>query len=91
VLIGWLGTLFGVLLGLVISFNVTAIVAWLERAFGFHIMDPDVYYISGIPSEIHPRDIILIALASFVLTLLATIYPAIRAAHTHPAEALRYE
>jgi lipoprotein-releasing system permease protein len=91
VLIGWLGTLFGVLLGLVISLNVTAIVAWLERVFDFHIMDPDVYYISGIPSEIHPRDIILIALASLVLTLLATIYPAIRAAHTHPAEALRYE
>jgi lipoprotein-releasing system permease protein len=91
VLIGWLGTLFGVLLGLVISFNVTAIVAWLESVFGFHIMDPEVYYISGIPSEIHPRDIVLIAVASFLLTFLATIYPSIRAAHTHPAEALRYE
>jgi lipoprotein-releasing system permease protein len=90
-LIGWLGTAIGVSLGLLISFNVSAIVAFLEHVFGFHIMDPEVYYISGIPSEVHGLDVLLIAVAALLLTLLATLYPAARAAHTQPAEALRYE
>ena len=57
-----------------------------------HIMDdPDVYYISGLPSETHPADVVRIALAAMLLTLIATLYPAWRAAKTQPAEALRYE
>ncbi len=57
-----------------------------------HIMDdPDVYYIAGLPSETHAADVIRIAVAAMVLTLLATIYPALQAAKTQPAEALRYE
>jgi lipoprotein-releasing system permease protein len=53
--------------------------------------DPDVYYISGIPSEVHATDVALIAVAALLLTFLATIYPALKAAKTQPAEALRYE
>ena len=90
-LIGWLGTALGVALGLLLSLNVDVIVPALESTFGFHIMDPDVYYISGIPSETHTRDVVGIALAALVLTFLATIYPSLRAARTAPAEALRYE
>jgi lipoprotein-releasing system permease protein len=91
VLIGWLGTALGVALGLGLALNVDVIVPALESTFGFHIMDPDVYYISGIPSETHPRDVLGIAAAALLLTFLATIYPSLRAARTLPAEALRYE
>jgi lipoprotein-releasing system permease protein len=90
-LIGWVGTAIGVALGLALALHVGVIVPALESTFGFHIMDPDVYYIATIPSEMHPHDVIFIALAALVLTFLATIYPSLRAAHTAPAEALRYE
>ncbi len=87
VLIGWIGTAIGVALGLAIALHVP----FLERALNLHIMDPDVYYISSIPSEIHPRDVMGIVLASLILTFVATIYPALQASNTQPAEALRYE
>jgi lipoprotein-releasing system permease protein len=87
VLIGWIGTAIGVTLGLAIALHVP----FLEQALNLHIMDPDVYYISTVPSETHPVDVILIALVSLLLTFVATIYPALQAAKTQPAEALRYE
>jgi lipoprotein-releasing system permease protein len=91
VLIGWIGTALGVGLGLVLALNVDVIVPFLEGTFGFHIMDPDVYYVSGIPSELHPPDVVRIAIAALLLTFAATIYPARQASRTQPAEALRYE
>ncbi|HEY2145187.1 MAG TPA: FtsX-like permease family protein, partial [Steroidobacteraceae bacterium] len=91
VLIGWIGTALGVALGLALALNVDVIVPFLESNLGFHIMDPDVYYISGIPSELHPPDVVRIAVAALLLTFVATIYPARQAARTQPAEALRYE
>jgi lipoprotein-releasing system permease protein len=91
VLIGWIGTALGVGLGLALALNVDVIVPFLESTFSFHIMDPDVYYLSGIPSEVHPPDVVRIALAALILTFVATVYPAFRAAQTQPAEALRYE
>jgi len=91
VLIGWIGTALGVGLGLALALNVDVIVPFLESNLGFHIMDPDVYYVSGIPSEMHPGDVVRIALAALILTFVATIYPAFKAAQTQPAEALRYE
>ena len=91
VLIGWIGTALGVGLGLALALNVDVIVPFLETTFGFHIMDPDVYVVSAIPSELHPPDVVRIALAALILTFVATVYPAFRAAQTQPAEALRYE
>jgi len=91
VLIGWVGTALGVGLGLALALNVDVIVPFLEGTFGFHIMDPDVYYLSGIPSEVHPPDVVRIASAALILTFIATVYPALRAAQTQPAVALRYE
>src|SRR5882724_10653902 len=91
VLIGWIGTALGVGLGLALSLNVDVIVPFLEQTFGFHFMDPDVYYISGIPSELHPPDVVRIAIAALLLTFVATVYPAYQASRTQPAEALRYE
>jgi lipoprotein-releasing system permease protein len=90
-LIGWIGTALGVGLGLVLALNVDVIVPFLETNLGFHIMDPDVFYMSGIPSELHPPDVVRIAIAALILTFVATIYPAYQASRTQPAEALRYE
>jgi len=91
VLIGWCGALLGVALGLSLAFNVDVIVPFLESVFGMHIFDPDVYYITTIPSEVRVGQVVAIASAALLLTLLSTIYPSIRGARTEPAEALRYE
>jgi lipoprotein-releasing system permease protein len=87
VLIGWIGTAIGVVLGVAVALHVP----FLEQALDLHIMDPDVYYISTVPSETRSSDVVSIALAALVLTFVATIYPALQAAKTQPAEALRYE
>jgi lipoprotein-releasing system permease protein len=87
VLIGWIGTGIGLVLGVAIALHVP----FLEQALDLHIMDPDVYYISTVPSETRSSDVLSIALAALVLTFVATIYPALQAAKTQPAEALRYE
>jgi lipoprotein-releasing system permease protein len=89
--IGWLGVALGVALGITLALNVDTIVPFLEHTLRFQIMDADVYYITAIPSEVHARNVLAIALAALSLTALATVYPAIRAARTAPAEALRYE
>jgi lipoprotein-releasing system permease protein len=91
VLIGWIGTALGVGLGLALSLNVDVIVPFLETTLGFHIFAPDVFYMSGIPSELHPPDVVRIAVAALLLTFFATVYPAYQASRTQPAEALRYE
>jgi lipoprotein-releasing system permease protein len=89
--IGTIGTLLGLVLGVVVAENVGTIVPVLERLFGFHVMDPSVYYITAIPSEVRASQVATITLVAFALTVLATIYPAMRGAATEPAEALRYE
>jgi lipoprotein-releasing system permease protein len=89
--IGWAGVLVGVLLGIVLAINVPVIVPLLEQLFGFQIMPGDVYYVTRIPSELEWADVTVIAIAAFLLTSLATLYPARRAALVNPAVALRYE
>jgi len=89
--IGWFGTLAGVGLGILLGVNAGSIMPVLERLFGFQTFNPEVYYITRIPSELRAADVLLVAGSALTLTLLATIYPARRAAATEPAEALRYE
>ncbi len=89
--IGWVGVFIGVLLGVVLALNVPVIVPFLEQVLGFQIMPGDVYYVTRIPSELEAADVATISIAAFVLTSLATLYPARRAALVNPAVALRYE
>ncbi len=89
--IGWLGVALGVLFGLALALHVDTIVPFLQRTFRFQILDADVYYNTAIPAEVQWSNILTIVVAALLLTTLATVYPAIRAARTAPAEALRYE
>ncbi len=89
--IGWAGVFIGVLLGVVLAINVPTLAPLLEQWLGFQIMPGDVYYVTEIPSELEWLDVGVIAFAALVLTSLATLYPARRAALVNPAAALRYE
>ncbi len=90
-MIGALGTVLGLIGGVALAANVEVVVPFLENLFGIHFLSKDVYYISELPSELQAPDVVLTALVSFALTVLATIYPSYRASKVNPAEALRYE
>jgi len=89
--IGVVGTIAGVLLGLLIAGNVTAITAGLQRLTGVTLVDPRVYFISELPADVRGSEVLAIAAVALALGVLATLYPAWRAAKTQPAEALRHE
>jgi lipoprotein-releasing system permease protein len=89
--IGVLGTFFGTACGVALAANVSTVVHAIETVFGITFLSPEVYYISELPSEVRLLDVVLIAGASLAMGLLATLYPARRAAKVQPAEALRYE
>jgi len=89
--IGWAGVALGVCLGVLLAINIPTVVPFLEQLLGFQIMPGDVYYVTDIPSELEMQDVAVISISAFVLTSLATLYPARRAALVHPAAALRCE
>jgi lipoprotein-releasing system permease protein len=90
-IIGVIGTLLGVVTGILLALNIDVVVPFVERTFHFQILSSDVYYISELPSDIHWGDVISVAVVSLVLSFIATIYPSWRASRVNPAEALRYE
>lgn len=89
--IGAVGTLLGVVGGILLALNVEPIVAGIESLFDVYFLDPNIYYISKIPSDPRVGDIVWVSAGAFLISVLATLYPAWRAARTDPAEALRYE
>ncbi len=90
-LIGLIGTILGVIGGVALALNVETIVSGIEHLFGIRFIPADIYYISELPSDLHWDDVATIGIVSFLLSVVATLYPAWRAARTQPAEALRYE
>ncbi len=91
IVIGVVGVFFGIVFGILGALYVDVIVGFVERLFGFRFLDPTVYQISSLPSELRPMDVVLTACLSFFMAAIATIYPAWRASKVNPAEALRYE
>jgi lipoprotein-releasing system permease protein len=89
--IGMVGTLLGGIAGVLLALNVETIVPMIEHLFHVEFLSANVYYISELPSDLEWSDVIRICSVSLVLSLVATLYPAWRAARTQPAEALRYE
>jgi lipoprotein-releasing system permease protein len=89
--LGVLGTLAGVVVGIITTLNIDVIVPAIERAFSIKFLSKDVYLIPDLPSDLQMNDVVSIALMALVLSFVATLYPSWRAARTNPAEALRYE
>ena len=89
--LGAIGTLIGVCAGLALALNIESVVAAVERTFGVQFIDPSIYYIAKLPSDVQAGDVLLVGVGSFLLSLLMTLAPAWRAYRTQPAEALRYE
>ena len=90
-IIGFVGTLLGLAGGIALALNVSAIVSAIEGFFQIQFMPADLYYISSFPSRLDWHDVAVIGALSFIMSILATLYPAWRASRTMPAEALRYE
>jgi lipoprotein-releasing system permease protein len=89
--LGAIGTLVGTVAGLGLALNIESTVAAVERAFGVQFIDPSIYYIAKLPSDVQWPDVAMVGVGSFLLSLLMTLAPAWRAYRTQPAEALRYE
>ncbi|HEY2816920.1 MAG TPA: lipoprotein-releasing ABC transporter permease subunit [Casimicrobiaceae bacterium] len=90
-LIGVVGTLIGVVTGVLTALNIDTIVPAIEHALHVQFLDKTVYYISDLPSDLQSGDVITVGAIALLLALAATIYPSWRAARVNPAEALRYE
>jgi lipoprotein-releasing system permease protein len=90
-LIGIFGTVMGVIGGITLTLNLERILGAIETVFNVKLLPEDVYYITGLPTDMQAPDIIIITVVALVMSFLATLYPAWRAARTQPAEALRYE
>jgi lipoprotein-releasing system permease protein len=89
--VGLIGTLAGLLFGVLVAGNIDIIVPFLEHTFKFQAMPGDIYYITSVPSELRSADVLRIGALSLLFSVIATLYPAWRASRTQPAQALRYE
>ncbi|MDX8407100.1 MAG: lipoprotein-releasing ABC transporter permease subunit [Mariprofundaceae bacterium] len=90
-LLSGIGTCVGTILGLLLAWKLGPILAWVETITGVTFLSSDVYYIDHVPSVIDPVSVTAIVVVSLVMGVMATFYPAWRAASVPPAEALRYE
>ncbi len=89
--VGVTGTLLGVVLGVVFCLNIQTIQGWVEAATGAQVFNPEVYYLTHLPSRLDGGEVAQIMVMALSLSLLATLYPSWRAARTDPVEALRHE
>ena len=89
--IGFFGTLFGVLVGLVFCENIENIRRFLESLTGTDLFSAEIYFLSRLPAEVDPVEVVAVVAMALFLSFAATIYPSWRAARLDPVEALRYE
>lgn len=89
--VGVFGTAFGAILGVLVSENLSAIMAWIESVLNTALSPNNVYMISYLRAELHSEDVVVICLCALSVSFLATLYPAYRATRIQPAEVLRYE
>jgi len=90
-MIGVIGTVLGVLAGLLLTFNLEYVLHGIEWLFGVELIPADVYYVTGLPVDLQASDVVMIASVALGMAFVATLYPAWRAARTQPVEALRHE
>ncbi len=91
IVIGAVGTLLGLLGGIVVTTNLDGIVSFLERVFGINAFPGDVYFLDKLPHQVNTPDVVAVVIVSLVISFLATVYPSWRASRLNPVEALRYE
>ena len=91
IVIGFVGTLLGTVIGLLAALNLEAIVRLIEDVFSFRILPPSIYYIDKLPSKVEPMTVLAIIIVSLAISFLATIYPSWKASRFTPVEGLRYE
>ncbi len=89
--VGVIGTVVGAVLGVILALNISTIAAFIEHLLGLQLFNPDIYFISFLPSHLMWEDVLVVCSSALCLSFLATLYPAYRAAQVQPAEALRYE
>lgn len=90
-IIGFTGTLAGVILGLLFSYHIDTIKGWLEGLSGRELFSAEIYFLSHLPAKVDLTEVTVVAVMSLTLSLLATVYPSWKASKTDPVEALRYE
>ncbi len=88
--VGVIGTIFGSLLGLVFCWNIETIRQWLQNFTGAELFSAEIYFLSTLPAEVDPVEVILVIAMALFLSFAASIYPSWRASRTDPVEALRY-
>jgi lipoprotein-releasing system permease protein len=89
--VGVVGIFVGGVLGSLLALNISDVISWFENILGLYVFDPNVYFITQIPSEFRWSDAAIICGSGIIMSLLATLYPAYRASKIEPAEVLRYE
>ena len=90
-LIGVIGTAFGVALGILVASQLGGMAAFVEAVLGIDLLSEEVYFISDLPTDIRPAEVVQIAVLAILLAVSATLYPAISASRQPPVEALRHE
>ena len=91
IIIGTSATLFGIFLGVMFSLYIENLRSFLSNIFNISLFPEEIYFLSTMPSEINPGSIFVISICSIIITILVSIFPAIKASKLDPVKALKYE